>query len=244
VRDNPEEHSGVSPEELEHIRSEVVVDEIVDNDSELPTIHDYAVSKSFWGMWLGRLGWALVWWGIISWTPSYLKDVMNFDLATLGWSTFVIYGMGVVGQLVAGSLADKGRQANNNYNKTMKILLAVSGLGMLICMFSLLAITNGYVAIFALAMAVFFINFGGLYWAIPAWLAPKKQVGTVGGTMNIASSLGGAIAPVIMGYFIAWTGGYSGSFIFLGCCAAVYLIGSMVIDFKKPLAVVRSKKAL
>jgi ACS family D-galactonate transporter-like MFS transporter len=243
VRDNPEDHSGVSPDELEHIRGEVVVDEIVDNDSALPTARDYAASRSFWGMWLGRLGWALVWWGIISWTPSYLKDVMDFDLTTLGWSTFVIYGMGVVGQLVAGTLADKGRQASSNYNKTMKALLAVSGLGMLVCMFSLLAITNGYVAIFALAMAVFFINFGGLYWAIPAWLAPRKQVGTVGGTMNIASSLGGAIAPVIMGYFIAWTGGYSGSFIFLGCCAAVYFVGSMVIDFKKPLAVTTESRA-
>ncbi|MFK5165170.1 MFS transporter, partial [Propionibacterium freudenreichii] len=96
-----------------------------------------------------------------------------------------------------------------------------------------------YVAIIALALAVFFINFGGLYWAIPAWLAPRRQVGTVGGAMNIASSLGGAIAPVVMGYFIAWTGGYTGSFVFLGCCAALYLAGSLVINFKKPLAVAR-----
>ncbi|MCT3000858.1 hypothetical protein [Propionibacterium freudenreichii] len=94
-------------------------------------------------------------------------------------------------------------------------------------------------AIIALALAVFFINFGGLYWAIPAWLAPRRQVGTVGGAMNIASSLGGAIAPVVMGYFIAWTGGYTGSFVFLGCCAALYLAGSLVINFKKPLAVAR-----
>lgn len=67
-------------------------------------------------------------------------------------------------------------------------------------------------------------------------VSPQKHVGTVGGAMNIASSLGGAIAPVVMGYFVAWTGGYSGAFIFLVVCAAVYLIGSMVINFKKPLA--------
>lgn len=243
VRDTPEQHPGVNTAELEHIRGEVVADEIVDNDAPMPTVVDYAKSMSFWGMWLGRLGWALVWWGIISWTPSYLKDEMNFDLATLGWSTFVIYGMGVVGQLVAGSLADKGRALSGNYNRVMKSLLALSGIGMLGCMLSLLAITNGYVAIVVLSLAVFFINFGGLYWAIPAWLAPKRQVGTVGGAMNIASSLGGAIAPVVMGYFIAWTGGYHGSFIFLGCCAAMYFLGSMVIDFKKPLAVVHGKAA-
>ncbi|AYW78179.1 transporter, major facilitator family protein [Propionibacterium acidifaciens F0233] len=238
IRDTPQEHASVSPSELKHIRSDTSVEEIVDDDSPLPTWRDYLRSGSFWGLWLGRLGWATVWWGIISWTPSYLSEVMGFNLASLGWSTFVIYGMGVVGQLVAGSLADRGRR-KYDYNKVMKILLATSGIGMSICVFSLLAIRNGYIALAALSLAVFFINFGGLYWAIPAWLAPKKQVGTVGGVMNIASSLGGAIAPVIMGYFIAWTSGYSGSFLFLGSCAVVYLLGSMAINFKKPLASVR-----
>ncbi|CEH06371.1 D-galactonate transporter [Propionibacterium freudenreichii] len=239
VRDVPEDRSGVNEAELAHIRGEVATEEVADSTGPLPTVFDYARSMSFWGLWLGRLGWALVWWGIISWSPSYLRDVMHFDLATLGWSTFLIYGMGVVGQLVAGALADKGRALTGNYNLVMKVLLGISGLGMLACMLSLLGISNGYVAIIALALAVFFINFGGLYWAIPAWLAPRRQVGTVGGAMNIASSLGGAIAPVVMGYFIAWTGGYTGSFVFLGCCAALYLAGSLVINFKKPLAVAR-----
>ena len=236
VRDLPEEHSGVNAAELEYVREKAEEQEIADNKGPLPSVPDYLKSSSFLGLWFGRLGWALVWWGVISWSPSYLRDEMGFDLATLGWSTFVIYGMGVVGQLVAGSLADWGRAKFSDYNKVMKALLAISGLGMLVCMFCLLGAHNGYVAILILSLAVFFINFGGLYWAIPAWLAPKKHVGTVGGAMNIASSLGGAIAPVVMGYFVAWTGGYSGAFIFLVVCAAVYLIGSMVINFKKPLA--------
>lgn len=240
VRDLPEQHAGVSKAELDHIRAQQVTDDVVNSYSPLPKWTDYARSVSFWGMWLGRLGWALVWWGVISWSPSFLREQMGFNLATLGWTTFVIYGMGVVGQLVAGALADRGRKANSNHNLVMKVLLAVSGVGMLLAMLSLLAIRNGYLAVVALSLAVFFINFGGLYWAIPAWLAPQKQVGTVGGTMNIASSAGGAIAPVIMGYFIAWTGGYSGAFVFLTFCAALYLVGSMVINFKRPLAVVRT----
>ena len=35
-----------------------------------------------------------------------------------------------------------------------------------------------------LPVLVFFILFGGIYWAVPAWLAPRAQVGTVGGAMN------------------------------------------------------------
>ena len=87
---------------------------------------------------------------------------------------------------------------------------------------------------------MFFINFGGLYWAIPAWLAPKKQVGTVGGVMNVASSGGGALAPIVMGFAIGASGGsYAGSFVFLGVCATVYLLGSLLIDFNRPMARVR-----
>jgi MFS transporter, ACS family, D-galactonate transporter len=84
---------------------------------------------------------------------------------------------------------------------------------------------------------VFFINFGGLYWAIPALLAPRPQVGTVGGVMNVASAGGGALAPIIMGFAIgAASGAYGGAFVFLGCAAVVYLVGSMIIDFERPIA--------
>ncbi|MET0861314.1 MAG: hypothetical protein ABW091_09835, partial [Microbacterium sp.] len=83
-----------------------------------------------------------------------------------------------------------------------------------------------------------------LYWALPAWLAPKKQVGTVGGVMNVASSGGGGLAPIVMGFAIGASGGsFAGSFVFLGVCATVYLLGSMLIDFEKPLAVARHTAA-
>jgi ACS family D-galactonate transporter-like MFS transporter len=55
--------------------------------------------------------------------------------------------------------------------------------------------------------------------------------------MNIASSGGGSLAPIVMGIAIAASGGgYGGAFVFLGVCALVYLLGSMLIDFNKPMA--------
>lgn len=241
VKDTPEEHKGVNEAELAYIREgQSATNEIVD-DSVLPTALDYARSPSFWGMMFGRLGWAVAWWGIISWTPSYLADEMGFDLAKLGWGTFMIYMFGVVGQLIAGNLADWARAKTGSYNLVMKLLFGISGIGAVVSILSLLWIENGYAALFALALAVFFIMFGGLYWAIPAWLAPKKQVGTVGGVMNISSSGGGLLAPAVMGFVIANAGGsYGSSFAFLAAAAGVYFLGSMVIDFAKPLATVRT----
>lgn len=238
LRDTPAQHRGVNSAELAHIGSdEASVDTV---SGAPPRALDYVRSRSFWGLMFGRFGWATVWWGIISWTPSYLSSALGFDLAALGWGTFLVYGMGVLGQLVAGFTADRWRQATPRFNLVMKTIFGVSGLGTALAIFALPGTTDGAVALALLSTAVFFINFGGLYWAIPAWLAPKKQVGTVGGVMNVASSGGGALAPIVMGFAIGASGGsYAGSFVFLGVCATVYLLGSLLIDFNRPMARVR-----
>lgn len=245
VRDAPEQHPGVNDAELEHIRQDAQADVAAEATGHaqggaapvLPRVSDYARSTSWWGLWLGRLGWATVWWGIISWTPSYLADARGFDLLSVGGATFFVFGMGVVGQLVAGWLADKGRTATGSYNRVMKAILVGSGLAMVTTVFLIPAVPGATASLVMLALAVFFTNFGGLYWAIPAWLAPAEQVGTVGSVMNIASSLGGALAPVIMGYAIGAAGGsYTGAFAFLAGAAALYMLGSATIDFARPLA--------
>lgn len=252
VRDTPEQHSRVNRAEWEHINHndstnstlEKALEQSSPDISEPPRVADYARSASWWGLWCGRLGWATVWWGIISWTPSYLSTARGFDLMGLGGATFFVFGMGVVGQLVAGWLADRGRSASGNYNRVMKILLVGSGLAMVATVLLIPAVPTAGASLAMLALAVFFTNFGGLYWAIPAWLAPARQVGTVGSVMNVASSLGGVLAPVIMGYSIAAAGGsYSGAFAFLAGAAAVYMIGSATINFARPLAMRSSVKS-
>lgn len=240
LRDTPEQHAKVNEGELEHIRSDKDVADAAEEGGVLPKIFDYVRSGSFWGLWLGRLGWATVWWGIISWTPSYLSRAMDFDLAALGWGTFFVYGFGVLGQFVAGWATDRFRARTTNYNAVMKIILAVSGVGSAVSILALPLISNGYLALVALALAVFFNQFGGVYWAFPSWLAPKPQVGVVGSVMNVASSAGGAIAPVAMGYAIAAAGGgFEGAFVFLAIAAALYLVGSLTINFNRPLAKAR-----
>lgn len=241
LRDQPRDHRGVNTAELARIEDQLGGVDAAAASKALPRIADYLRSRSFWGMMVGRLGWATIWWGIISWTPSYLAKQFGFGLAELGWGTFLVYGAGVLGQLVAGFTVDRWRQRTNRYNLVMKTVFGVSGVGTALAIFAIPPVTDGMVAVALLAVAVFFINFGGLYWAIPAWLAPKPQVGTVGGVMNVASSGGGGLAPVVMGFAIgAAGGGFDGAFLFLGAAAVFYFAGSMIINFERPLAAVRS----
>jgi len=241
LRDTPEDHPRVDAAELAHIRSE---QDPADDDAPLPRLGDYARSTSWWGLWFGRLGWATVWWGLIGWTPVYLSSELGFDLAALGGGTFLVYGCGVVGQLVSGAATDRLRSRLSSPNAAVKSVLAVSGAGQVVALLSLLATDSPAGALTALSAAVFFNQMGGVYWAFPAWLAPKRQVGTVGGVMNVASSAGGGAAPVVMGYAIAAAGGgFGGAFAFLVAAGVLYLAGSMVIDFSRPLAVARTAGA-
>ncbi|WP_175414187.1 MFS transporter [Agrococcus sp. SGAir0287] len=243
LRDTPQQHPGVGAPELARIEDEtaVVAGTSSTATGPLPRAVDYLASRSFWGMMVGRLGWATIWWGIISWTPSYLSQALGFDLAALGWGTFLVYGSGVLGQLVAGFVADRWRAATTRYNVVMRTILGVSGVGTAVAIFAIPPVTDGIVALALLSTAVFFINFGGLYWTIPALLVPGPQVGRVGGVMNVASSGGGGLAPIVMGFAIgAAGGGFGGAFVFLGAAAVVYLVGSMLVDFERPLARARA----
>jgi ACS family D-galactonate transporter-like MFS transporter len=242
IRDTPEGHGKVNAAELDHIRDGLDPAASVETASSAPGLLDYARSRSFWGLWFGRLGWATVWWGIISWTPSYLSNSLHFSLAGLGWGTFFVYGVGVLGELLSGWATDRFRSRISNWNLVMKVILGISGVGTVVSILLVSTAHTGELALVYLALAVFFNQMGGIYWAMPAWLAPKRQVGTVGGVMNVASSLGGGIAPVAIGLAItAGAGSYAGAFVFLGFAGAVYLVGSMLIDFMRPLA--RSRHA-
>jgi ACS family D-galactonate transporter-like MFS transporter len=55
--------------------------------------------------------------------------------------------------------------------------------------------------------------------------------------MNVACGLGGIVAPVAVGYAVGSSAGYAAAFGFLTVCAGLYLLGSLLIDFRRPLAV-------
>lgn len=64
-------------------------------------------------------------------------------------------------------------------------------------------------------------------------LAPKDKVGVVGGVMNFAGSSSGIAVPIITGYILQVTGAYLVALYFFAACAALYVLGSLLIDFRQ-----------
>lgn len=68
-------------------------------------------------------------------------------------------------------------------------------------------------------------------WSLPSLIAPKGGVGTVGGIMNFANNMMGAVAPIVTGVIVGQTQSFTNAFIvagvvlLAGMAAFVFLLG-------------------
>lgn len=70
-------------------------------------------------------------------------------------------------------------------------------------------------------------------------LAPQSKVGLLGGVMNFAGSVSGIAVPIVTGGILQLTGTYLAVLLFFAGCAALYVVGTLLIGFP-PLRQARS----
>ncbi|CAD5110020.1 MFS transporter [Zestomonas carbonaria] len=231
LRDNPAEHPHVNAAELEKI-----------NDGRATPLAESArqpakglgiASRSLTGILLGRASWAMVFFGLLTWGPSYLAQARGFDIKGIGAATFIIFLCGAAGSLVGGFLCDLLIRKGVARGLAAKGLLTVSGLVALAAFLLLPSLANPYTAVALLSLTAFFLMWGSLYWSFPALLAAPARVGLVGGVMNMAGSLGGIAVPILVGVLLQYLGGYSAVLGFFALCSALFIAGTLLISLDK-----------
>lgn len=226
TRDTPKQHPAVSPEELAYIQEQKAkAGETGANHNKRPMSR-----ATFIAMVVGRIGWAMVFFGLVTWGPNYLANGRGMDIKGMGIATFIIFLCGTLGEVLSGYLADR-LQRRLPRDTAFKALFGISGGMALLCLLSLPYISNTYTAVAVLSVGVFFHLWGGLYWTIPAMLAPANKIGFVGGVMNFAGTSSGISVPIIVGMLVDWTGGFTAALYFFAFCALLYLVGSVCINF-------------
>jgi ACS family D-galactonate transporter-like MFS transporter len=221
IRNHPFEHKLVNAAEVELVSAE--------DEAEGPK--PGVSAKNVTAMVIGRLGWAMVFWGLVTWGPTYLSQARGLDLQAMGFATFLIFLCGAVGEILSGFLADK-LQKRFSRNFSFKLLFGGSGALSLAALIALPFVSDATTAVVLLCVGVFFNLFGGLYWTIPAMLAKKEKVGLVGGVMNFAGTSAGIIVPIVAGVLLDVTGDFIAVLVFLAAAAAVYLVASLSINFE------------
>jgi ACS family D-galactonate transporter-like MFS transporter len=70
-------------------------------------------------------------------------------------------------------------------------------------------------------------------WSLPAIIAPKGSVGTVGGIMNFFNNVMGIAAPIVTGYIVGGTQSFSAAFLtaagvlVVGILSYIFLLGKI-----------------
>lgn len=193
-----------------------------------------AVSKrSLVGILIGRCVWAMCFFGLLTWGPSYLTQALSLDLKEVGFATLIIFISGGLGSICGGYLADKLSLTSLKRGRACKLLLTISGLCTLIAFALLPNVPNISTSILLLSCAAFVLMWGSMYWSFPPLLAPKSKVATLGGMMNMAGSIGGICIPLLVGYIWDKTGSFDLVLYFFALCAVVFIIMTNLIDLKK-----------
>lgn len=228
LRDDPATHPAVGLEELALIRAASARDE----RSAAP-VPVRLSTRTLTAILVGRMSWAMINFGLLTWGPSYLAQARGFDLKRMGGATFAIFLAGAIGSLSAGFVVDRLQARGIRRGTAYKGALGLTGMGVLAAFAVLPSVADPWAAVGVLAGTVFCLYWGSLYWSLPVILAPRDKVGLVGGTMNFAGSSSGIAIPLITGFILQWSGNdYLYVLRFFVGCAALYVVATMLIDFR------------
>ncbi|WP_066113819.1 MFS transporter [Gallibacterium salpingitidis] len=234
LRDNPQEHKSVNEKELHIILEEKNNEQVEANSVNESTATGLGIAiRSLVAILFGRAAWAMMFFGLLTWGPSYLAQARGFDIKGVGNATFIIFLCGSIGSLCGGFFSDSLIKRGIPQRLAVKGILMVSGLSTLIAFSCLPSMNDPVIAIITLSIAAFFLMWGSLYWSFPALLAPKNKVGLIGGIMNMAGSIGGITVPILVGYILQMSNDYNNVLVFFAGCSVVYILGTLAIQLSK-----------
>lgn len=210
--DHPRQHRLVNAAELNHIeqalQEEATAAAAVKAENLGERLRSFALNYRFWLLTVNYFCIASIWWGMMAWLPSYLKVARGFSWGEMGALASLPYVLGSLSILFFGHLSDKlGRRAPfvacAQFASALFIYLGAQVANNVA---SALFISVG---IGAIAMAL------PSSWSILQKIVPAQAIGAGAGMMNGVSNGSSAFSPVLIGFFIALSGGYGGGLMFL-----------------------------
>jgi ACS family glucarate transporter-like MFS transporter len=231
-RDNPEEKSGVSEEEIRIIQ---------EKESSSPSAHAFV--KLPWGSLLrSRVLWTICgmyfcfsygWHFYMTWFPTYMK-AQGFSNAQIGLLGGLPYFFGAFGCVAGGLLTDFVVKTTGNV-RNRRYIGCVGFLLMALCMFLVTGMHNAMACALTISMASFFGDLTlSSCWAVCMDVG-HEYAGTITGIMSTSGNIGGFLFPIVTGFLVQSTGNWKVPILVSG---TIFLIGSMLwlmVDSRKSI---------
>jgi MFS transporter, ACS family, glucarate transporter len=207
-RDRPEDHPSVNKAELLEIRSDET------GEAGLADIHSVpwrALFKSanlaFICLMYFAYGYGLYFY--ITWLPIYLLEARGFSIGSTKWLSALPWALSAIGFWFGGWLTDYLMKRTGNLKIARCGIGAAGYAAGALAIIAVAQVENNLLAAFLLALALCFQTMTiSAAWAVCLDVG-KRNAGVVTGFMNTVGNIGGAIAPVVVGYAVtelhSWT---------------------------------------
>lgn len=127
------------------------------------------------GLMVGRMAWAMMHFGLLTWGQSYLAKARGMDLKQMGYATFVIFLCGMVGSLTAGFTADALLKRGFGRSVVYKTMLTISSLATLAAFVVLPMVDDRVMAVVTLSITLFFSTGAAFTGACPPCSHPAAR---------------------------------------------------------------------
>lgn len=236
VMHEPRQHPRVSQAELDHM---VAGGAMVDIDSSHERLSRPAVSlkvlgvllsnRMLWCSYIGQYCVIALSYFFITWFPIYLVQARGMNVMQAGLATIVPAIAGFLGGIVGGAVSDLLIRRGWSVSWARKTPYIV---GMSVgCCLVFSAFTESNTVIVLLMTIAFFgkgTAAGAGTWAIASDTAPREAVGLAGAIFNCVGNIGGIVTPIVFGYIVQATGGYTAGLYFV---AAHCLVAALIYLF-------------
>jgi MFS family permease len=183
---------------------------------DVPPLWAYFRLRTMWGIFLGFLCYGYVLHVYLTWLPGYLVSEWKMSMLQMGfWGSipFVSYAIMIpVAGLVADRIIARGR-------RELAVRKAFVGVGLFLGMLIIPAafVNTGRTAIFFFTASTSGLGLATAnIWAITQTLAPVRHVGTWCGIQNFGGVIGAALAPLMTGLLVGFTGSFLVALILAG----------------------------
>lgn len=227
---DPRDHKSVSDSELEYIEEGGGLIGSNSKDEEKKEFNwsdlkQAFIYKKLWGIYIGQFCLGAVTWFFLSWFPTYLVEFRGLDFVKSGFYAAVPYLAAFIGILLSGFTSDFLTQKGFSVEVSRKGPIII---GMIMTIFIIGAnyTDDTFYIILFLALAGFGMGLASIGWVFISLIAPKENLGLVGGAFNFIG-LFSVFVPAIIGYLVS-DGDFSPALVFI---AIVSLIGVLTYIF-------------
>ena len=186
------------------------------------------------GLCLGFAAYNYSFYLLLFWLPGYLSTALHVDLLHSVLYTGVPWMIATFTDVaIGGWLADALIQRGWNAIRVRQVIL-IGGTALGLGIFGAGYANTPGVALFWISICIAGLSAASpIGWSIPALIAPRESVGTIGGILNFGNQLSGIAAPIATAYIVQathsffWAFAAAAAFLVIGIAGYVFLLGPM-----------------